>query len=295
MAHGAKNSSTNKKLLGIWDTTKIPVTLGRLIIFYELLQAELYKTKASANDVCFLADHTFPPYALDLYQNLKHCKKSFLCSTRIYSDTSKYMLVWPRKRLHVADLDSTISLQKFYQKQKLVPQFSFKQSLINQSVIFLKSHKIKYPITVHLKTSVFGVASLKIWQSFFQYVEKHEPRYTFIILGEDEISNEIGKLPNIVLAKNHTTSLSLQLALILVSQAFMGIVSGPANCAIFSKVPYMLFKHPKQHPGFFENELHSKDHFPFATNRQKLYLEFPSLERLKNTFLMLTNNKNNSI
>ena len=52
---------------------------------------------------------------------------------------------------------------------------------------------------------------------------------------------------------------------------FLGMASGPCNVAIFSKIPYAIYKNPDHHSKEMKRELGTKDHFSFAGSYQKIY------------------------
>ena len=57
--------------------------------------------------------------------------------------------------------------------------------------------------------------------------------------------------------------------------------SGPANVAIYSRSPYLIFKNPGHHKNKMDAELGKNDYFSFALECQKFFREKESLARLK--------------
>ena len=64
------------------------------------------------------------------------------------------------------------------------------------------------------------------------------------LVGNEDVDNRITELPNVLLSRNFQSNISRDLAIIQISCAFMGMASGPCNMAIFSEIPYVIYKNP---------------------------------------------------
>lgn len=93
----------------------------------------------------------------------------------------------------------------------------------------------------------------------------------FCLLGDDPVSAEISALPGVVRAAEQKLDLATQLALVGLSDGFLGMASGLCTAANLSAVPHVIFKHPAHHPAEMERELGAADRFPFAESRQHLW------------------------
>ena len=121
------------------------------------------------------------------------------------------------------------------------------------------------------------------WKSLFE--ENMASR--FFLLGNDLIPDEILELPNVISAKQLNMSLAAQLAFCSIADGFLGMASGVCPGAIFSDVPYIIFKHPNHHTKEMEDEIGNADHFPFAKNKQKLWRKVDNIDNLRKAWSMI--------
>jgi len=136
----------------------------------------------------------------------------------------------------------------------------------------------RLPVIVQLRntsTSPARNAELECWIEFFAHCET---RYdvTFVMIGrKDEIDPRFRQLSNVLIAKDYGTTVEQDLALIQTGMVYMGSTCGPATIAVFSDLPYVLYKfrpvHEKLVPG---------RPLPWATPLQKLVWETETTERL---------------
>ena len=146
------------------------------------------------------------------------------------------------------------------------------------------------PVVVHLKNNPreqgCSNANFDAWFTFF---ERCVLRYDvkFILVGNETTDQRILGLPNVLVAQGVEGNLSRELALIQTALAFMGMASGPCNMAVFSDVPYVIFKNPDHHVRETALELGQADRFPFAVGFQKLLREFETADRLMSEFRLL--------
>lgn len=170
---------------------------------------------------------------------------------------------------------SLAKINHLYKKHKINPVLKWSKKKI--SFVKKKMKKININnkvITVHLKyispISHIGNAKLKIWSDFF----KKYKNITFILIGHDNYKNYKFS-ENVKLFSNFSQKLSDHLILPLLSDGFMGTASGITTAVNFSKVPYIIFKHPKHHVKAMKNELF-KGNYIFAQKRQKIIRKVPS-------------------
>lgn len=93
----------------------------------------------------------------------------------------------------------------------------------------------------------------------------------FLLIGDDPLPAGLDLRPGVSRAIDHQLSLASQLALIGVSDGFLGMASGLCTAANFSETPYMIFKHPIHHAAEMERELGASNSFPFAGDSQQLW------------------------
>lgn len=137
-------------------------------------------------------------------------------------------------------------------------------------------------VALHLKNASKGDtesnANFSVWREFIESDEA--TRVRFLLIGSDRVPEEITSLPNVTSLNEQGLSIAEQLACIQNSSAFMGMASGPANSAILSKVPYIIFKHPLHHAEAMKKEIGDADHYDFSQENQKIVREYETTERL---------------
>lgn len=75
------------------------------------------------------------------------------------------------------------------------------------------------------------------------------------------------------------TDLATQLACIQLSDAFIGMSSGPSTVAMFSRTPYIVFKHPTHHADQMKTLL-TNNRYPFSMGTQKIERVSPNREAI---------------
>jgi hypothetical protein len=130
-------------------------------------------------------------------------------------------------------------------------------------------------VTLHLKsvpgqTERDSNAVFEHWHALLSR-PPHPGLCTFMLMGGDRIPREILELPGVRSAHEEGIALPVQLALISLSDGFLGMASGISAAAILSAVPYVLFKHPLHHVAEMERELGTGKRFSFARPRQEVW------------------------
>jgi hypothetical protein len=64
------------------------------------------------------------------------------------------------------------------------------------------------------------------------------------------------------------------------SVGFIGTASGICSGAVFSEVPYFVYKSPEHHKEQFEKELKKQETFPFSALNQKIIRKIPDTKTL---------------
>lgn len=175
--------------------------------------------------------------------------------------------------------DTMTRLQELYLQTGKRPRLRFSEELVVTAERFVNrvGHEL-VPIVLHLKNMPRhrgrSNALLDCWLEFLARTARRKPQLMFLLIGDDEIPTDVLKLPNVVRTRHHGGGLALDLALIGVSAAFMGMASGPCNAAILSDVPYAIYKHPKHHATQMAAELGGRSNYAFALESQKLHRQF---------------------
>lgn len=267
----------NKKdILGVWDPNKAPLNLGNLLIFAEelLIQKEIYEASRINITVYGKVD----PKMLDIAYSLQYISEG-------NDQPPNYYILWPKAGYSYG---TTAYITKEYKRTKEIPIVQFKKRILKKSAEFLK--KSVYPkraIAVHLKNNPAvkncSNAVFTEWEKFFQKSEQFKD-VCFLLIGDDQVSRNLSRLPNVISTRAFGLSLVEDLALISLSEMFMGCASGPCNAALFSRIPYIIYKDPAQHPEIMERELGDSDHFPFARPMQNIFRMKQSAEHMFSEF-----------
>lgn len=123
------------------------------------------------------------------------------------------------------------------------------------------------------------------WLEFFRYCAEKRPIKFFVICAPSEIDPRLRQLPNVVVAKDHFTTLEQDLALIETADFHMGTASGPSTIAQFNRKPYCVFSW-KINPELFRGVTrHNHRHrFYFSTEFQNWISDEETTESLISEF-----------
>lgn len=129
-------------------------------------------------------------------------------------------------------------------------------------------------VALHLKNVPNGTgasnARQAVWHTFLNTATENYGT-GFLLIGDDRVEARISGLPGVLSARAiGADSFSRHLALLMQADAFMGMMSGPCNGAIFSDKPYAIFKHPDHHRDEMLSEIGDQDHYCFAQPGQRV-------------------------
>lgn len=300
--YGKKKGKT-ARILGLWDENINPLNLGGFLIFLEELAIQRLLHKIPISDVFVLKQkddkkisaqqQVLTSSLLSLAESMKGVVHEYEVNS--YKEVARALpdgssIIWPergesKQKKHT--FDSTLYIQKFYHKTKHIPYLLCKPHILAWVDAFIKNNVLpRKPIVVHLKNNQkdrLSNADFGDWFAFMSFaVKKYD--VSFILIGNESIPAKIAKLPQVYLARKFGSTLFYDLGLITRAFLFMGMASGPCNMAIFSPVPYLIFKDPDHHSEEMEKELGDRDYFPFATSYQKLLRVNQSAHMLKTEF-----------
>ena len=179
---------------------------------------------------------------------------------------------------------NTERIQDLYSKLKIKPILLWREGL-QQSV--LKKSKTLSPkiITIHLKRVFhFDVnesnAQAEVWAKALRYFLDFSTELDVILVGNDPTPAEIELGPRIRRADDIGLNLGEQMNLIQNSVGFIGTASGICSGAVFSEVPYFIYKSPGHHEEQIGRELKNEENFPFSTVNQKIIRKIPEVKTL---------------
>jgi len=316
-----------KRVLGIWDLHVSPASLGGVLILIAELQMQCLIHGVDLADICFVGDIAplLPTHGnlvnggpvtlldseacqnsavLSALQQMEGTGACYLCSTMaalqcFLRESPCQYIVWPSldEQGNVShEYASTLFAQKFYRENGFIPYLSCKTGAIRWATHFIETYVVPYkPVVVHLKNNPneqnCSNADSDAWLTFFGAChQRHDTR--FILVGNDEIDERIRSLPNTLVARDFWGTLSRDLALIQTAFIFMGMASGPCNMALFSDIPYLIYKNPDHDAEQMALELGEGDRFPFATPFQKVLRVFETGENLMSEFAHLYSHVN---
>jgi hypothetical protein len=96
------------------------------------------------------------------------------------------------------------------------------------------------------------------------------PEVVFVVVGtREEVFEELRHHRNVIVAKDHGSTLLDDLALIRTSLLYMGRESGVSEIAVFSDVPYLLFG--REERARLAQKLKPDSNYEFATKLQKVF------------------------
>ena len=185
---------------------------------------------------------------------------------------------WPEPEHPGLDYDTTERVQKLWRESGDAPLLKLRAPWLNQATERVMRRFDRKPVvSLHLKnvaSSGLGSASAAnqtVWADFLRRTPDVSDA-VFVLVGDDPVSEEIASLPHVALGRDlGAASFAEHLALIAVSNGFMGMMSALCNMALFSRIPYTIFKNPSHHREEMLREIGAADHYCFATPDQKIY------------------------
>jgi hypothetical protein len=179
-------------------------------------------------------------------------------------------------------------------KHHLLPKLAWNGSVLNEAKKY-RSDFGERLVCVHLR-NVYPYSILEsmadggIWQQFLDATHCADPACKFLLLGDDDLPENIRLSDSVIRAKDSHIDLSVQLALIGISDLFLGMASGICSAANLSSVPYFIYKHPSHHSAEMARELGGSDAFPFSHKLQKVRRCIVTKEQLFADYRRVFNN-----
>jgi len=133
----------------------------------------------------------------------------------------------------------------YFQEKKTLPCLESRAPAKTWAKAFLKQQVgSDVAVTVQLRRNPENSArdtDYGSWMRFFEFCQRRYPVKFIIICALNEVDPGLRQISNVVVAKDHCTSVEQDLALIETAAIHMGASSGPGAIAIFSGKPYCLF------------------------------------------------------
>lgn len=289
----------SSRVIAAWDSSASGASLGTLIILLAECSLLCSICKADEFDIAvhgpshgvtnlrpgeyrLLNENDKRDAALSLLENLQSLGRVFLCADlqafdSLSSINSGVSLKWSFSGR--ADYDTTKYVNFFSAYLGFNANITFKPLVKNwvKRIFRNKFGNGRPTIGLHLK-NISGADAAKnmssakqdVWQKFLlDATKKH--RLNFVLLGDDSVSESIGSIANIYSAKEFgAINFGLQMAILSECSGFMGMMSSISNMAIFSTVPYAIFKNPEHHKNEMIAELGNGNSYSFANKYQKV-------------------------
>lgn len=304
-----------RRLFCVWDLRYCPYSVGDFLVFLEAALVLRLEHQLDLVDHCYIVDpanpnprtETFPHITNQNYQfplsemvSLSminpHVGSVFVfdsedCFNRFAIATNNQYIVWPPVRERIwglrygnyynlftihADL-----IANFYLKKGFIPQLSVRPAVVSWAENFLGEHVHPgLPVAVQLRKNETNDPSrnsdFSTWREFFRSCENRFPA-KFIIVGTvPEVDGKMRELSNVIISKDHGTTLEQDLSLIQCSSMVMGGPSGPMCMAIFNTKPYLIFNFRQVSTISPQRD----GNFIFSNRHQRLIWEPESTDRL---------------
>jgi hypothetical protein len=268
----------NERILLIYDTTSQPFSIGDFLVIQETSLALAREFSANYTDIAIVYDIVNPSKVDKVFKGVVNTDNVLLHLTSfmpvvnlnpkigslfvfnsksalenyLFKNINGYLNVWPSgfnygcgKYLNLHAFNTV--LYDYFKKYKHIPNLSSSTPLRLWALSFIHQNIYpKVPITINIRNNpnwdLRRNSKIQEWDKFFHYAEKTYPEALFIILcATQEIPEKFRGLSNVIFAKDFSTELDQELALIEFSAAHMGTNSGPAAMAYFNNNPYFIF------------------------------------------------------
>jgi len=266
--------SNERRLLVIYDMSSQPFSVGDILLMQEaslVLREKRHvdlvdfaivynpKNPASADPVLSSIGEDNAMYhlasILPVAQVNQHLGSLFLFNShvnlqRFIVDSVDIYHVWPsgwkyasREYLYYEIFNDV--LYKHFKEHGALPSLTCRPFLLQWAQTFYLNHVCPHvPVTVNVRNNktfhTHRNLRLESWLEFFRHCETRYPVKFVILCARAEIDERLRRCPNVIIAKDHHTSIEEDLALIRASAIHMGAGSGPATMAWFNDKPYLM-------------------------------------------------------
>lgn len=315
-----------KKVVGIWDMTRTSGSLGLLLILLEELQIQCRMHGADTAEVILVGDVR---YLVDGGLESGHGARdgwgltnadrlssslavlgamAGVSACHVCNDSQAVAhaaalirtdcIVWPDLgRLARGDHthDSTQLIQAFFARTGSIPRLTVTPERLARAKRYLRDRSgAQLCVAVHLKHNRNAPgqsnADLEEWQAFFSACEGNYSAH-FVLIGDDATDGKFDRLRNVTIARDDGLHVEDYIALIQAADLFMGMMSGPANMALFGTTPYVIFKNPDHHATEMAAEIGDADRYPFALENQRVLRQWDTAASLGSAFERATANR----
>lgn len=279
-------------MAGIWDSSIEKVSLGGLLLLrqeLELLAAQQGGRQATITFIQAARQGSVPAFAGELLAS------EIEIATAVAAEDSGG---WPPREIRQS---AGFSYMHFERIASLARDLGVKPRLRWSARAAEEARKLRagFPgplVALHLKnvpgeTEKESNADARHWAEFLGGCGRRNAGLRFVLLGSDPVADSIRAMDNVSRLHDLGVPLSTQLALVAVSDGFMGMASGIAAAAVLSDTPYVLFKHPEHHVTEMRRELGDGNQFPFAAGNQQVWRRTHEAATLERALSMVLGDK----
>lgn len=298
------NKEPRKVILGVWDYKCIPWSVGDLLIFIETLSVLKIRYNAEKVDVCVVCDSENPAGNRG-YKNIDSSNfRYYLFSLLPIINTSPYLgsvfqfdsrlefFSFLKQNINKYEIYPPVNkqlketfnfyggatlkeIQKFYKERGFIPHLAIDDYHLGWAYNLCRTEaEGLLPVAVSLRNrpdSTGRNAEQSVWLEFFDLCKSKFPEVVFVVVGiREEASEDLRQRSNVIVAKDHGSTLADDFALVRTSLMYIGLTTGVSEIAIYSDVPYLIFGIVPDTVRNMGLELgYSK--FEFATEHQKIF------------------------
>jgi hypothetical protein len=169
---------------------------------------------------------------------------------RYIADNTDRYVVWPpawntATRDYMSYTMFNDLVYSYFQEHGRIPPLASRRFLNEWARGFFREQLGPYvPVTVQIRNNpkihTHRNLRLECWLEFFRHCEEQYPVRFVIISALSEVDDRLRQCSNLIIAKDHHTTLEQDLALIEAAAIHMGAASGPGTIAIFNERPFLL-------------------------------------------------------
>jgi len=320
------NAAGRQRVLLIYDTSTQPFSVGDILICQEAALVLCEKYKLNVVDFVILFDPVSPGASnpvfakaitkgsvmyhlaslLPLIQVNQNLGSFFVLNSReqlvrLIADNADQYVVWPegwRVAIHeyLNPLVFNKLLVEYYDQHGSIPHLSCSRLLMDWAAQFYRRHVTpQVAVTVNLRNNpawdTHRNSQIDSWLALFSYCERRYPVKFVILCARAEIDARLRQCSNVLLAKDHDSTIEQDLALLQMSAMHMGAGSGPVSMAWFGAKPYLMIDNAAIMDGDFYKHDHMVVHvennvrrFWFATEDQRIHVGIETEELLIREF-----------
>jgi len=315
---GMPSLGKNARLLLIYDLSSQPFSLGDLLVMQEAALIVREQENLDKIDVAVVYDGDRPVVDDPAFREITgdsflfhlssilpaaqvnpHLGSAFLFDSHealesFIADNTMSYRVWPPANLYSSrEYLFYHCFNEFffdyYTSHKRLPAMRSRPAARSWAQNFFRQHSGGQIMgTIQLRRNPANPARnsvYDVWFSFFRYCQDKYPVKFLIICAPHEVDPGFRDLPNVVVAKDHCTSLEQDLALIEEAAFHMGASSGPSTICQFNPKPYCIFGwliDPAVFRGITVDQ--HRHRFYFSNEHQNWIVHHETLDLLKQEF-----------